>query len=155
MQDLLDRKMAIEDELSALGQHCGSGPLVDKDGFPRADIDVASAAHARSRTTRLQHDLAEVMAAIEGQLGDAFAAKRKFSTRPFARVAAIDRGSVAESMGLIVGDKVVLLDDATCYADLEAKSARPTHLRVLRNFSILELTASAGSEPLGAKLVPI
>lgn len=64
---LIARKGALETELdsqfSVLSANTStmSSPLLDSEGFPRADIDVYAVRHARVRIIQLRNDLKEVM----------------------------------------------------------------------------------------------
>ena len=67
---LMLRKDAIEAEIDAQASVLRANnvtmqsPLVDADGFPRADIDVWEVRHARVRIIELRNDLKDVMDAI-------------------------------------------------------------------------------------------
>lgn len=43
-------------------------PLVDREGFPRADIDVAGVRTARVQVIRLRNDLKAAQKAVSGRL---------------------------------------------------------------------------------------
>jgi len=72
---LMDQKKAIEAEMNGLWDYLNQEgvdmqtPLIDEEGFPRADIDVAAVRHARSRLYRLRTDLRilteEIVKALE------------------------------------------------------------------------------------------
>ncbi|BBN16931.1 26S proteasome regulatory subunit N4 [Marchantia polymorpha subsp. ruderalis] len=72
---LMEKKAGIEAEMEAiitrLQPPAGpglSGNLLDKDGFPRADIDIAAVRSDRQRVNVLQNDLKEVTKKIEQNL---------------------------------------------------------------------------------------
>ncbi|KAJ1960843.1 putative 26S proteasome regulatory subunit [Dimargaris xerosporica] len=71
VQPLLARKDDIEAQLRELDQALQShgvsfhDPLVDAEGFPRADIDVGAVRHIRVKVVTLRNDLQRVMAEIE------------------------------------------------------------------------------------------
>src|SRR6266550_6567471 len=76
---LMEKKQNIEAELEALlsvlnaNSNCGMDtPLVDRDGFPRADIDVWAVRSARVRIIELRNDLNAVMNAIAKALEGVF-----------------------------------------------------------------------------------
>jgi hypothetical protein len=86
-------------------------PLVDREGFPRADIDVAGVRTARARIHRLRNDLKDAMDAIAAALENVYArpddagkaaqgAAPEDGTaageRPFALVNGVAPGSPAE-----------------------------------------------------------
>lgn len=64
---LIARKDALEAELEAQGSILKANntdmrqPLVDREGFPRDDIDVWAVRHARVRIIELRNDLAALM----------------------------------------------------------------------------------------------
>jgi len=68
-----DKAKAIEDEIRALqetlenmpGKPGLKGPLIDKDGFPRADVDIYKAREHRHRIACLQTDHKAVMKEVE------------------------------------------------------------------------------------------
>ncbi|GFO30004.1 POU domain protein [Plakobranchus ocellatus] len=105
-------------------------PLVDAEGFPRADIDIYSCRHARSQVARLQNDHKAVMKEIEDELAYIHQQARERRSRngpedlapsesssspvametdrlPFALVDRVDPGSPAAYGGLEVGDQLL------------------------------------------------
>jgi len=80
-------------------------PLIDPEGFPRADIDIYAVRGARVRIIELRNDLKSVMDAIakalEGVYDPALAvpsaqeSSSKNALKPFARVEAVAPGSPA------------------------------------------------------------
>jgi 26S proteasome non-ATPase regulatory subunit 9 len=87
-----------------------TSPLVDRDGFPRGDIDVAGVRTARSRVHRLRNDLNHVRDAIASALQVVYARpseatveevvssseKTDVGPRAFALVNGVAPGSPAE-----------------------------------------------------------
>jgi 26S proteasome non-ATPase regulatory subunit 9 len=134
MQRLLDRRMILEELLEDIGEmaQLGQGSLVDKEGFPRSDIDVYSIRHARSKESSLKAELGLVMKEIEERLPGALG-QGKLSTKPFAVVTSVT--PTGEAAGVLKGDKVVRLNDATCYADLTRlpRDDKVAMIRVLRH----------------------
>lgn len=57
----------IAECMATLGENA-TAPLVDADGFPRADIDVAEVAHVRGVLSRLRTDLKLKMKEVEAAL---------------------------------------------------------------------------------------
>jgi Nas2 N_terminal domain len=111
------RKSAIEEELQIYAEVIKTqgtdmtSPLVDREGFPRADIDVASVRTARARVHRLRNDLKDVMEAIAAALQNVYARpddagktiervvpeqERAIGERPFALVNGVAPSSPAE-----------------------------------------------------------
>jgi len=66
-RSLIARKDALEAELEAQGSILKANntdmrqPLVDREGFPRDDLDVWAVRHARVRIIELRNDLASLM----------------------------------------------------------------------------------------------
>ena len=109
---LMLRKDAIEAEIDAQASVLKANnvtmqsPLVDPEGFPRADIDVWEVRHARVRIIELRNDLKDIMDKImkglQGVYDPALAAdtsKAEASNpsgmRPFAKVDGVAPGSPA------------------------------------------------------------
>jgi len=96
-------------------------PLVDPDGFPRADIDVYAVRGARVRLIELKNDLDAVMTeigkalervydpTIEASAGpdSSSSVSNTEALRPFAKVDGVAPGSPAAEAGLQRGDLVV------------------------------------------------
>jgi len=97
-----------------------STPLVDPEGFPRADIDIYAVRNARVRIIELRNDLDAVMKAIskalEGIYDPALVVTQStteatpiqdVASLPFARVDGVAPGSPAAEAGLQRGDLIV------------------------------------------------
>ncbi|VVD00038.1 26S proteasome non-ATPase regulatory subunit 9 [Leptidea sinapis] len=128
---------AIRDETSVLesnnvGMH---DPLLDRDGYPRNDIDVYKVRHARHQIICLQNDHKEIMKQIERGLGEVHSqylstngegpsAPRSTTThtngygpvvgngdiineRSFAVIGSVHDGSPADLAGLCTNDEVI------------------------------------------------
>ncbi|KAH7885223.1 hypothetical protein F5I97DRAFT_1937479 [Phlebopus sp. FC_14] len=146
---LMARKDAIEAELSAQisilkANSCDmTTPLVDADGFPRADLDIFTIRQARVRIIELRNDLKDVMADIgkaleqvyDPELGGptAAAASERSSTldpateedlQPFARVDGVAPESPASEAGLRREDLIVRFGHLT-KASFSAASLQP------------------------------
>ncbi|KAJ2785294.1 putative 26S proteasome regulatory subunit [Coemansia javaensis] len=144
-QALLAQKDALEDEICELERELrGHGvgrtePLVDREGFPRADVDVAAVRQLRQSLNCKQNDLRALMGEVEGQLvalhqsakaeaagpADEQPEKSRRPQRPFARVSIVTPGSPASEAGLLVGDKIVSYGavDASNHSNLQALAA--------------------------------
>ncbi|KAI0228938.1 26S proteasome non-ATPase regulatory subunit 9 [Lamellibrachia satsuma] len=191
LRQLMAKKDAMEKEIKELmtvlesQEGIGmSGPLVDKDQFPRADIDVYSVRHCRQRIICLQNDLKIVMGQIETGLHalhsdartdtvhrmdvDSTATGQRPQKQPFARVALVDTGSPASNAGLQVGDELlefgsVTQENFTSLQDIAAvvkhSNGHAVTLVVLREVKTkrLSLTPQTWRGPglLGCKIVPI
>ncbi|KAF5369467.1 hypothetical protein D9758_002734 [Tetrapyrgos nigripes] len=127
---LMSQKQNIEAEIEAnisilKANKCDlQTPLVDPDGFPRADIDIYAVRGARKRIIELRNDLKGVMDAIgrgleavydpkvasenkDSEEGTDSSASTNESPRPFARVDGVAPGSPAADAGLKREDLVV------------------------------------------------
>ncbi|ORY75746.1 hypothetical protein BCR37DRAFT_170985 [Protomyces lactucae-debilis] len=128
---LLQKRTEIEAELdncsAVLDKHhlSMSDPLIDSQGFPRSDIDVAACRIARTSIIRLRNDHKAVMSAIEASVHAGFqvetasqaapphapqpaSARTVFTDRqPFALVNSVADASPAALAGLQAGDQIV------------------------------------------------
>ncbi|KAK2902062.1 26S proteasome non-ATPase regulatory subunit 9 isoform X1 [Channa argus] len=128
---LIKKKDEIEEQIKAYydvleDQGVGvEGPLVDAEGFPRADVNLYQIRTARHNISCLQNDHKSIMTEIEEALHKLHArekAKREHHDAemqqgamekqvslpsPFARVDAVTHGSPASGAGLRVGDELI------------------------------------------------
>ncbi|PHH88210.1 hypothetical protein CDD83_7845 [Cordyceps sp. RAO-2017] len=128
------QKDELEAELKALGGVLDSHgvnmdtPLLTRDGFPRADVDVAQIRTTRARIIRLRNDYKDVMSSIEkcvhmhfaslddandlsapgsgAQLLSSDAEAGAAAREPFAKINTVSPGSPAERSGLRPGDEI-------------------------------------------------
>ncbi|KZV73741.1 hypothetical protein PENSPDRAFT_259418 [Peniophora sp. CONT] len=124
-RSLMSRKDAIEAQIEEQGAIIRSHnadmqtPLVDREGFPRADIDVWAVRTARVRIIELRNDLAAVRGDLAKALervyerkeelptGDASQDRQDVQLLPFARVNTVAPGSPAAESGLQREDLVL------------------------------------------------
>jgi 26S proteasome non-ATPase regulatory subunit 9 len=128
--ELQVKKDNLEAELKALSGVLDSHgvnmdtPLTTRDGFPRADIDVAQIRTTRSKIIHLRNDYKDLMNTIEKYLHEHFASLQDTSAaepsptgvlgdhvpdtleEAFAKVNSVVPGSPAETAGLKAGDEV-------------------------------------------------
>ncbi|KER33660.1 hypothetical protein T265_00546 [Opisthorchis viverrini] len=134
--DLSSRKASLEKEiqtfsevLEANGNVGLHAPLVDREGFPRSDIDLVAVRVARNNIIRLNNDHKQVMNELEGCLHHLHELARQAGPtsqtevkeepkiqstttakapqlRAFLVVEEVQPGGVAESVGLEVGDRI-------------------------------------------------
>ncbi|XP_019362831.1 PREDICTED: 26S proteasome non-ATPase regulatory subunit 9 isoform X1 [Gavialis gangeticus] len=132
VQSLVRRKDEIEAQIRAcyelLEDQKGVGmnePLVDVEGYPRADVDLYQVRTARHNIICLQNDHKAVMRQVEEALHQLHAREKEKRARdeaeaqaeavsqnqslpqPFARVNAVTPGSPASLAGLQVDDEIV------------------------------------------------
>ncbi|XP_047237836.1 26S proteasome non-ATPase regulatory subunit 9 [Girardinichthys multiradiatus] len=131
VKNLIKKKDEIEEQIKAYrdvleDQGVGvEGPLVDAEGYPRADVNLYMIRDARHSISCLQNDHKAIMAQIEEALHMLHAREKAKKERdeaasqeepmeqqvtlrpPFARVDAVTVGSPASGAGLKVGDEVI------------------------------------------------
>lgn len=186
---LMKRKDDIEEQIKAyydMLQTAGVGmdaPLVDVEGFPRADVDLYKVRTARHSISCLQNDHKAIMVEIEEALHKLHATARKHEKdetkmevteptvslpAPFALVDAVTQGSPAFQAGLRVGDEIIefgsintqnfrnLRDVASVVQHSEGKSLR---VGVIRSGQEVHLNLTpkqwSGRGLLGCNLVPV
>ncbi|KAJ2485549.1 putative 26S proteasome regulatory subunit [Coemansia sp. RSA 2050] len=126
-QSLMKEIAALENEIRTLESDLKGmnatreTSLVDAEGFPRADIDVAGIREIRRSLICKQNDLKALMSQIEQSLislhqgaQDKGVPEPKPATmrRPFARIGKVEINSPASEAGLLAGDKVVAYGQA-------------------------------------------
>ncbi len=130
--ELMEKKRKVEEELKELYGVLNSHkvtldePLVDAQGYPRADVDVYQVRRARARINCLRNDLKGLMDSIESGIHNLHAQSREglgadspqdlvdktsgiqLESPPdcFALIDVVTEGSPAEESGLRVGDRV-------------------------------------------------
>ncbi|KAM5193172.1 26S proteasome non-ATPase regulatory subunit 9 [Mantella aurantiaca] len=132
VQQLIAKKDVIEAEIKAYydvledQKNVGmDGPLVDIEGYPRADVDLYQIRTARHSIICLQNDHKAIMREIEEALHNLHARDKEKKLKdeeeaqaealqlnfdlpaPFARVDAVTPGSPASMSGLQVGDEII------------------------------------------------
>ncbi|RMZ55057.1 hypothetical protein APUTEX25_005683, partial [Auxenochlorella protothecoides] len=147
LKALQSRKEELEAEIATCSyrlQNSGVGlhaPLVDAEGFPRADLDIPSIRAGRQKVRVLSHDLEELTREMEIQLHALHAAARQqpdagtqpssdgappppavpaaAEATPFAEVTAVAPGSPAAGSGMQPGDRLV------AFGDVSSQTPRP------------------------------
>lgn len=133
--ELQKKKDDMEAELKALGAVLDSHgvdmstPLTTRDGFPRADIDVAQVRTTRARIIHLRNDYKDLMVLVEKHLHEHFASLQEDDEtqpapsrgdigflpdhvpletlqEPFAKVNSVIPGSPADEAGLKPNDEI-------------------------------------------------
>ncbi|KAJ6613319.1 hypothetical protein B0H10DRAFT_2049169 [Mycena sp. CBHHK59/15] len=185
---LITQKESIEAELQVqaaiLSTNAGStlnSPLVDADGFPRADIDIYAVRNARIRIIELRNDLAAVMNSLSLALQSVYdpalvsapstseSTQPTTSGKPFAKVDGVSPGSPAAEAGLQRNDLVIkfgsLIQESFSSSSLKplvdvvaAHENRSIPLKVLRSEQMVFLSLTPKSWPghglLGCHIVP-
>ncbi|KAF9463050.1 hypothetical protein BDZ94DRAFT_1282702 [Collybia nuda] len=171
---LMQRKENIEAEIeihiSTLQANDSTlqSPLVDSDGFPRADIDVYAVRGARVRIIELRNDLKDVMnsigKALEGIYDPAHNDATETTTRvnmaedesprPFARVDAVAPGSPAAEAGLQREDLVIKFGQLN-YRTFTSSSLQPLADIVASNENRrISIKILRAAEPVFLNLIP-
>ncbi|GAA97042.1 uncharacterized protein L969DRAFT_96929 [Mixia osmundae IAM 14324] len=120
---LAERRSNLEAELEVhleLLQSHGvtlNSALVDREGFPRADVDISAILEARARIRVIRNDLKTIEGNLARLLQDVFQTSgddaqvylngSASTPDPFALVKSVDAGSPAASAGLHEGDKII------------------------------------------------
>ncbi|KAI8297400.1 GTP-binding nuclear protein GSP1/Ran [Colletotrichum sp. SAR11_240] len=133
--ELQKKKDDMEAELKALGAVLDSHgvdmstPLTTRDGFPRADVDVAQVRTTRARIIHLRNDYKDLMVLVEKHLHEHFASLQEDDEtqpapsrgdigllpdhvpletlqEPFAKVNSVVPGSPADEAGLKPNDEI-------------------------------------------------
>ncbi|GFR22299.1 26S proteasome non-ATPase regulatory subunit 9 [Trichonephila clavipes] len=154
-------------------------PLVDEEGYPRSDVDVAAIRHIRHEIICKQNDCKELTKKIEEDLYALHAEEkitpsasclnvREVSFKPFARVDLVDENSPAQKADLRVGDLLVKFgslkfrnfENLSAVAKLVTENLRkPIHVSVLRCDKIVPLILIpdqwSGNGYLGCRIQPI
>ena len=185
-KDLITKKDTIEaqikDHTSVLQSHnIGMDePLVDSQGFPRADIDVYAVRTARSEIAKLRTDHKSVMARIETALYavhakartdnivDPVASQRAVVHKPFAKIDSVAPNSPSASAGLKVDDLVTSFgsvvestpDTLKAIASLVQRSKdKPISVVIIRQGTTTSLSVTPaewnGRGLLGCHIVPL
>ncbi|KAL4069940.1 hypothetical protein V8B97DRAFT_566323 [Scleroderma yunnanense] len=170
---LMARKDVIEAEIKAqvdilkANSSDMTSPLVDREGFPRADLDIYAVRGARVRIIELRNDLREIMDEIGKVLehvydpslvvaapsteGSSSPVGAGENLQPFARVDGVAPGSPAAESGLHREDLIVKFDhlirssftDATLQPLAELVSGnenRELRVQVLRGDELVTLS---------------
>ncbi|KAG6820723.1 hypothetical protein H0H93_012776 [Arthromyces matolae] len=155
-KSLMENKTNIEERISEqisilkANDSTMQTPLVDADGFPRADIDVYAVRSARVRIIELRNDLAavtdQIAKALETIYSPTNGSKEDTSgdQRPFARVNSVAPGSPAAQAGLQSDDLLLKfgpLDHQACSSSLSPLTdVKHVVVKVLRSGQTLHLT---------------
>eukprot|EP00922_Rhytidocystis_sp_ex-Travisia-forbesii_P070540 GHVS01105361.1.p1 GENE.GHVS01105361.1~~GHVS01105361.1.p1 ORF type:complete len:104 (-),score=10.42 GHVS01105361.1:468-746(-) len=76
-RDTMEAEMATLSTFLSQPNYPGtSGPLVDKEGFPRADIDVHGVRTARHRLCCLKNDYEQIMEEIKKLIENVYSSKK-------------------------------------------------------------------------------
>ena len=151
MKRMMKQKTEVESELKELHDVLHShntnmvDELVDKEGFPRSDVDVLTIRKTRVRIIYLQNDLKKLMVDIEEELhrlhavareqkpsGTEDVSKKTSPTSnlvPFLRVDDVIGGSPADKAGLEVNDLIMRFGSVTLtnFAGLQTISSVVQH----------------------------
>ncbi|GFR41723.1 hypothetical protein Agub_g2474 [Astrephomene gubernaculifera] len=102
LRDLDNQRRAIEDEIALLSERLNApgqpgikGSLLDKEGFPRADIDVAQVRRDRNRLIFLTNDQKTLTDKLARLLGELHTATRAQQSSTAAAATPSEAGAVA------------------------------------------------------------
>lgn len=130
-EQLVARKIHIEEKMNECNQVLISegnvglnGPLIDPEGYPRADIDIYKVRMARQTINRLRNDYNALLVQIEQELisihsqfkakedelvvkTTAFNSQELIHHKPFAKVTQVDLNSPASEAGIKINDEII------------------------------------------------
>lgn len=187
LTQLDSRKHEIEDQIAVqkavLDANCVgmNEPLVDREGFPRSDIDVYKVRHARHNIICLMNDHKAIMREIEDGLhrfhgsmaqktggygmSSTKVSVEDCSTKPFAVVMDVEEGSPAQLAGLRANDTIVRFgsvnsDNFKSVGDIGAvvrhSVGKPVNVSVKRRDDVVSLVMTpkqwSGKGFLGCKI---
>ncbi|XP_073442103.1 26S proteasome non-ATPase regulatory subunit 9 isoform X2 [Dendrobates tinctorius] len=166
VQQLIAKKDEIEAQIKAYydvledQKNIGmEGPLVDREGYPRADIDIYQVRTARHNIICLQNDHQTIMKEIEEALHNLHArekekrkkdeaeakaeAQQHNQTLPnaFAKVDAVTPGSPASMCGLQVGDEIIAFG-----------SVNTNNFQILQNIATVVQHSEGCQPPSGSSI---
>ncbi len=150
-------------------------PLVDHEGFPRADIDIYAVRHARAALLPLYNDLKykmdeihDALANLHLQAQNGIALTNPNELVPFAKINGVAPDSPAYEAGLERGDLVLEFDDINSNTieplkklanELRGFEFKAIRVIVLRNGQKVSLRVTPkpwnGKGLLGSHLVPM
>lgn len=129
MKDLINKRQDIEREIQDILRRLNAesgvgegGSLLDKQGFPRADVDLVKIRQDRNKLASLYSDHKQLSLRIEKGLHDLHASTRQKEVRPrvnpantsveqadrpFALVDEVSTSSPAAQDGLQIGDQIL------------------------------------------------
>lgn len=170
---------AIVSELNVKGVGLKE-PLVDAEGYPRADLDLYRVRSQRGRHATIRTDHKALMKKVEALLHIAMAAPPEDARKtppptpavhepapptnaPFASITEVRDNSPAAAAGLRLGDLVVMFGDATALENVRlfvlSCVGRPFYVWVERGGARTKLTMTArkwaGEGLLGCRLLPL
>ncbi|KAI8092732.1 26S proteasome non-ATPase regulatory subunit 9-like protein [Halteromyces radiatus] len=170
---LLIRLRGLEEELQTQGIGMDE-PLIDSQGYPRSDIDVAAARHTRNQVYHLRNDHKKVMAEIETVLHQLHQVSKPrtndqenqqpstattndstnpaTSLYPFAKVNAVSPDSPASEAGLRSNDLLVQFGNIT-NANFQQLSSLTSVVQASLN-QPLEIKIMRGQDTLTLTLTP-
>ncbi|CCI41363.1 unnamed protein product [Albugo candida] len=171
------KKTELEDEIASITKELTSGPmavgikgpLVDSEGFPRADIDIYTVRHQRHRLATLQTDHLSTMRRIETllpillhpQTPNTFSEKPantsralpKTRAKPFASIQSVEQKSPAASAGLEPNDLIVRFGSADASNHRNLAAIRDIVSHHLNQPIAIEILRHSNTETESLKLI--
>lgn len=184
---LVQKKADIEDQLNEYNEilirekNIGmSGELIDKEGYPRSDIDIYKVRLARQQINRLKNDYSALLIEIEKELvnihskfkeedkPDEFVQKtislsneQIIEHKPFAKITQVDSNSPSAEAGLRTDDEIIQFGPFMHSNTQRSLNDIGDHVRKSENKIILvkiqrnaESTEINGKKKIIVKLVP-
>ncbi|RNA31922.1 26S proteasome non-ATPase regulatory subunit 9 [Brachionus plicatilis] len=187
---LVQKKADIEDQLNEYNEilirekNIGmTEELVDKEGYPRSDIDIYKVRLARQQINRLKNDYNSLLVEIEKELINIHSKfneedrpgefvektiplsnEQIIEHRPFAKITQVDPKSPSSEAGLETDDEIIQLGPFTHLNTQKSLAEIGDHVRKSENKIILvkiqrndngnESMAANGKKKIIVKLVP-
>ncbi|XP_063313060.1 26S proteasome non-ATPase regulatory subunit 9 [Pelobates fuscus] len=191
VQALIAKKDEIEAQIKAyydvLEDQKGIGmdaPLIDREGYPRADVDIYQVRTARHNIVCLQNDHKAIMKEIEEALHNLHSREKEKRNKDdaeaqaeaclqnlpesFAQIDAVTPGSPANLSGLQVGDEVVAFGsvNASNFQTLQNiasvvqhSEGKPLSITVVRDNKSVNISLTpqrwSGKGLLGCNIIPL
>lgn len=187
---LVQKKADIEDQLNEFNEilirekNIGmTGELIDKEGYPRSDIDIYKVRLARQQINRLRNDYNALLIEIEKELVNIHSKFKQedkpgefveksiplsneqiIEHKPFAKITQVDSNSPSAEAGLETNDEIIQFGPFTHLNTQKSLAEIGDHVRksenkiilvkVQRNGNSTEQMETNGKKKIIVKLVP-
>ncbi|KAJ9072802.1 putative 26S proteasome regulatory subunit [Entomophthora muscae] len=137
----IEKKLLQQEDILKANKVTMSDSLIDREGFPRGDLDIPTIRSARIQIIRLQNDLKDVIISN--------------TASPFALVNSVIVGSPAYKAGLRQGDQILKFSHLEGLKESEfTKLAEVVQANIDKPIIISILKSDRDSQPVDLSLVP-